>query len=250
MGHLYQPLYFFLNQVLCTCRYLNGVEPQSGDCEGPIARLKQQIRSIDSNNGCLPYQVLYYLDGDKNQPKCGICEPGSSDRSTCGLNQYCTDEGTCDNLVNHPMYQVSCPKEVKGNNTKSKWCGDGLRCINHRCKICVSGEYNRNDDDGSMCIDGVWSYSNWDKLANDPTSFKQLIKFVNRKQKQQKPDSNGRTTDQTKNVISESKPILQRSVSITNEKLPLKDSFPKQRINVRNSVEMQTIPSSSNGNYE
>ena len=109
---------------------------------------------------CPANSVSYIRD---NSPTggvlCGECEPGSAgwedSRRLCGANEYCSDEAKCVDIAEHPLLDAPCPYEV-GGQTRSGWCGPGLKCVLHKCVICTDGEHK--DSLNLVCYKGRWVY--------------------------------------------------------------------------------------------
>lgn len=102
--------------------------------------------------------------------QCVQCYPGTSGwthkASTCGINEYCDDDGYCQEIKGSPFFEQPCPYEtgsfqdfdatmieklteqrlVVGGDL-SIWCGPGLRCYDHVCLICIPG---MTDTDGAQ----------------------------------------------------------------------------------------------------
>jgi hypothetical protein len=192
------------------CEYQGTVPPASGKCRGPGERAEVRLAAAEEITGCPQNQVPYYVDGVKTKLKvlfffliphppreelltacccsslrthcgleCGECVPGTSgteDTSlTCGLNEYCTDEGRCAPSKTSPLYGAPCPWE-QGLASGLGWCGPGLRCVQHVCRICVEGSVDHMD--GKRCINDEWTYSRWKALPLDPTALFLMLNFV------------------------------------------------------------------------
>jgi hypothetical protein len=91
-------------------------------------------------------------------------------RLLCGINEYCTDQGTCQQVKLSPLYKAPCPYEGGG------MCGAGLFCIEHVCLACEEGAYDSTD--GKKCYNGEWTYSRWTTLPNDPSAVFLLVIMI------------------------------------------------------------------------
>jgi len=161
------------------CDFTAGIPPV-GSCEGPIDRALAKLRYIktskDANGGCGADSIAFYPDGDTNaKPVCGECNPRkvvvdamgqplkADFEEECGLNNYCTDKGLCEDIENHPNWLASCPTDSSGV------CGTGLTCLLHKCSICVEGEYRIDSENGErMCIGSRWENDHYKLLNQDP----------------------------------------------------------------------------------
>ena len=141
-----------------SCSYETGT-PASGECAGPLERALMRREALVP---CPANSVSYIRD---NNPSggvlCGECEPGSAgwedSRRLCGANEYCSDDAHCVDMAEHPLLDAPCPYEV-GGQTRSGWCGSGLRCVLHKCVICTDGEHR--DNLNLVCYKGRWVYDN------------------------------------------------------------------------------------------
>ncbi|KAL0237027.1 hypothetical protein PCE1_000424 [Barthelona sp. PCE] len=137
----------------------DGSFPAYGQCPGPTARARLRASNLDvSNGGCPATTVMYYPEDDMSLPsKCGECIPGKTfvDDSTalCAVDEFCSDEGKCVKMKQSVFHGKYCPYEA-GGATKNGICGPGLRCIQHMCLPCRSGEKRSN---GLACVANSWT---------------------------------------------------------------------------------------------
>jgi hypothetical protein len=137
-----------------------------GECAKPTSQGMRAYRTLKRQN----LQAL-----PRNQ--CGECVPGTAGVDdplrACRINEYCSDEGRCVSLSQHPLMGAPCPFEqgissmvllsfcisthcpfAIGGPSALGWCGPGLRCINHACVACMEGVTDPTD--GKMCVLGQW----------------------------------------------------------------------------------------------
>lgn len=139
-----------------SCSYSTGI-PGNGKCAGPLERT---VAKRDALAPCPLNTISYIRDNSvEGGVLCGECEPGSAGwedtRRLCGVNQYCNDDAKCVDISEHPLINAQCPYEV-GGQTKSGWCGPGLRCVLHRCVVCTTGEHHSSLN--LLCHNGQWVY--------------------------------------------------------------------------------------------
>jgi hypothetical protein len=64
------------------------------------------------NKGCSLNQIIYFKDNNLLNPQCGNCIPGMNGAEdptkSCNINEYCSDDSTCQPLQNHQLYQKEC----------------------------------------------------------------------------------------------------------------------------------------------
>eukprot|EP01080_Neovahlkampfia_damariscottae_P002233 gene2233-2407_t len=131
-----------------------------------------------------PNQILYYVDSDPNQPKCGDCKPGTTGdfdlNLTCKINEYCTDNATCSEIKNHPLFFSACPYEPSSEDSNPiSFCGP-LHCYQHRCLPCLNGM--KDIKDSKICYQNEWIYLSPDEnpfimIIHDPSACLLLILF-------------------------------------------------------------------------
>jgi hypothetical protein len=152
----------------------DGSMPAEGQCAGPLQRAALRRQARDANDPCTVAEVGYTVDGAADNYQCGECAPGDSgyeNPSTCGLNEYCSDEGVCTSLMEHPLHLQACPYEI-GVATKYGWCGAGLRCYQHVCRVCEDGV---QDLDGKVCVSGEWTYNRWLLVMYTPDTLINVV---------------------------------------------------------------------------
>lgn len=151
--------------------YTTQQAPNSGKCGGPIQRAQlYSLHAREMNSGCQKGEILYFVDNDQTKPKCGKCIPGKSgaddEYHLCALDEYCTDDATCEHIRTHPLFNADCPYEP-ATSAGSSFCGTGLRCYHHKCLPCLDGMVDYAD--GKVCVMNVWTYDRWVNVINEPT---------------------------------------------------------------------------------
>ena len=80
-----------------------------------------------------------------NNFKCGECFPGTSGHDpfatslTCAINEYCTDNGTCANVLLHPLYKADCPYDTGTTDVilpKLNTCQVHMACQTGAALVC------------------------------------------------------------------------------------------------------------------
>jgi hypothetical protein len=186
-------------QQTSTCRLNQGQMPADGACAGPMERIQLKRANFNlTQSGCALTAVKYWVENVQSRPprvcvlfrtlkhqnllaphrnQCGECVPGTAGVDdplrACRINEYCSDEGRCVSLSQHPLMGAPCPFEqgissmvllsfcrpthnpfAIGGPSALGWCGPGLRCINHACVACMEGVTDPTD--GKMCVLGQW----------------------------------------------------------------------------------------------
>lgn len=166
-----QFLFEFQTEVVVVEKNQVGDEVQTHDLNFLNNSSLHSMDGISQAKACEDYQVAYYPDDDITKSlKCGDCIPGSSGidtREFCNVDEYCTDEGTCQSISNHPLFYASCPRELGSVLSKDGFCGPGLRCLQHQCRQCITGMQDYAD--GKVCIGDVWTYNTLNIGVYNPT---------------------------------------------------------------------------------
>ncbi|KAL0235822.1 hypothetical protein GEMRC1_002404 [Eukaryota sp. GEM-RC1] len=151
----------------------SGSLPPNGFCAGPIHRsiLLRQNTSL-TNDNCPLDKIPYHLESDPSIIHCVECKPGTLglESRTCAIDEYCSDEGKCSHVTDHPLWNQDCPYDT-GSSSRS-FCG-GLSCIQHQCLTCRSGDRTTS---GRVCIKGVWKVEGWSTFYSNPSLI--LLGFI------------------------------------------------------------------------
>jgi hypothetical protein len=124
----------------------------------------QQVLSSSISTVCAANQVEYFLPSNPTVPVCGECLPGvagvNDPLRLCGINEYCTENGTCLAVKSNPFYGSPCPYDTTTSNSVSiQTCGgsgSGLTCFQHECLPCLDGM--KDYSDGKICLENQWIY--------------------------------------------------------------------------------------------
>ena len=129
------------------------------------------MKELGINGVCSEKLVLYFVDGDQNQPKCGECTPGTSGfygaERTCKVDEFCSDQAKCTKVKEHQLFGAACPYDTGIRDTTNGFCGPGLRCIQHKCFPCENGEMDM--DTGMICVNNIFTHSAFQKMLYEPT---------------------------------------------------------------------------------